>query len=176
MAELKIRTRTTGALAVLPPGGLPSITTPTGGTLDVVTQVSAPGFNPLDLLYASLAACMVLSARIAATRLGVADRLGEVSADVGGEKAKDEPSRVETFTVKLEITGDLDLYRDLYHFAPQVNRWIVARTCGNADSEDAGNVERFERELRMQLATWRPPRETGSAVTAAGTGAHVNEK
>ena len=108
MAELKIRTRTTGALAVLPPGGLPSITTPTGGTLDVVTQVSAPGFNPLDLLYASLAACMVLSARIAATRLGVADRLGEVSADVGGEKAKDEPSRVETFTVKLEITGDLD--------------------------------------------------------------------
>ena len=108
MAELKIRTRTTGALAVLPPGGLPSITTPTGGTLDVVTQVSAPGFNPLDLLYASLAACMVLSARIAATRLGVADRLGEVSADVGGEKAKDEPSRVETFTVRLEITGDLD--------------------------------------------------------------------
>jgi len=108
MAELKIRTRTTGALAVLPPGGLPVVTTPTGGTLDVVTQVSAPGFNPLDLLYASLAACMVLSARIAATRLGVADRLGEVSADVGGEKAKDEPSRVETFTVKLEITGDLD--------------------------------------------------------------------
>jgi uncharacterized OsmC-like protein len=87
---------------------LPVVTTPTGGTLDVVTQVSAPGFNPLDLLYASLAACMVLSARIAATRLGVADRLGEVSADVGGEKAKDEPSRVETFTVKLEITGDLD--------------------------------------------------------------------
>jgi uncharacterized OsmC-like protein len=108
MAELKIRTRATGALAVLPPGGLPAVTTPTGGTLDVVTQVSAPGFNPLDLLYASLAACMVLSARIAATRLGVADRLGEVSADVGGEKAKDEPSRVETFTVRLEITGDLD--------------------------------------------------------------------
>ncbi|MDX8454561.1 OsmC family protein [Mesorhizobium sp. VK9D] len=108
MSELKVRTRATGALAVLPPGGLPTITTPTGGTVDVVTQVSAPGFNPLDLLYASLAACMVLSARIAATRLGVADRLGEVRADVGGEKAKDEPSRVETFNIKLEITGDLD--------------------------------------------------------------------
>lgn len=109
MSELKIRTRNTGALAVLPPGGLPVVTTPTGGTVDVVTQVSAPGFNPLDLLYASLAACMVLSARIAATRLGVADRLGEVRADVSGEKAKDEPSRVETFTIKLEITGDLDV-------------------------------------------------------------------
>ncbi|RWL47602.1 MAG: OsmC family peroxiredoxin [Mesorhizobium sp.] len=108
MSELKIRTRNTGALAVMPLGGLPTITTPTGGTVDVVTQVSAPGFNPLDLLYASLAACMVLSARIAATRLGVADRLGEVRADVGGEKAKDEPSRVETFNIKLEITGDLD--------------------------------------------------------------------
>ncbi|TIS71407.1 MAG: OsmC family peroxiredoxin, partial [Mesorhizobium sp.] len=68
MSELKIRTRATGACAVLPPGGLPAVTTPTGGTVDVVTAVSAPGFNPLDLLYASLAACMVLSARIAATR------------------------------------------------------------------------------------------------------------
>ncbi|RWL99888.1 MAG: OsmC family peroxiredoxin [Mesorhizobium sp.] len=109
MSELKIRTRNTGALAVMPPGDLPTVTTPTGGTVDVVTQVSAPGFNPLDLLYASLAACMVLSARIAATRLGVADRLGEVQADVTGEKAKDEPSRIETFNIKLEISGDLDV-------------------------------------------------------------------
>ncbi|RWH02381.1 MAG: OsmC family peroxiredoxin [Mesorhizobium sp.] len=101
MSELKIRTRATGACAVLPPGGLPAVTTPTGGTVDVVTAVSAPGFNPLDLLYASLAACMVLSARIAATRLGAADRLGEV-------KAKDEPSRVERFNIRLEIAGDLD--------------------------------------------------------------------
>ncbi|PBB32995.1 OsmC family peroxiredoxin [Mesorhizobium sp. M1A.F.Ca.IN.020.06.1.1] len=108
MSELKIRTRATGACAVLPPGGLPAVTTPTGGTVDVVTAVSAPGFNPLDLLYASLAACMVLSARIAATRLGAADRLGEVRADVGGEKAKDEPSRVERFNIRLEIAGDLD--------------------------------------------------------------------
>jgi uncharacterized OsmC-like protein len=108
MADLKIRTRNAGALAVLPPGGLPAVTTPTGGTVGVVTQVSAPGFSPLDLLYASLAACMVLSARIAATRLGVADRLGEVRAEVNGEKAKDEPSRVETFNIRLTITGDLD--------------------------------------------------------------------
>lgn len=108
MADLKIRTRNAGALAVLPPGGLPVITTPTGGEVGVVTQVSAPGFSPLDLLFASLAACMVLSARIAATRLGVAERLGEVRAEVGGEKAKDEPSRIATFTVRLDIAGDLD--------------------------------------------------------------------
>ncbi|CDX24474.1 OsmC family protein [Mesorhizobium sp. ORS 3324] len=108
MSELKIRTRATGASAVLPPGGLPAVTTPTGGALGVVTSVSAPGFNPLDLLYASLAACMVLSARIAANRLGVAARLGEVRAEVSGEKAKDEPSRVETLSIRLEIAGDLD--------------------------------------------------------------------
>ena len=108
MSELKIRTRVTGALAVLQPGGLPVVTTPTGGAVDVVTGVSAPGFNPLDLLHASLAACMVLSARIAATRLGVAARLGEVRAEVGGEKAADEPSRVARFNIRLDISGDLD--------------------------------------------------------------------
>lgn len=109
MADLKVRTRETGALAVMPPGGLPVVTTPTGGSVDVVTGVNAQGFNPLDLLYASVAACMVLSARIAATRLGVAAELGEVRADVRGEKAKDEPSRVEKFNIRLDIAGDLDV-------------------------------------------------------------------
>lgn len=61
-----------------------------------------------------------------------------------------------------EITGNLDLYRDLYHFAPQVNEWIVARTCAHADTEDASNVERYERDLRARLAAWQPPVE-GSA-------------
>ncbi|CAN7655416.1 OsmC family protein [Mesorhizobium sp. LjNodule214] len=108
MSELKVRTRVTGALAVLPPGGLPEVTTPTGGMVDVVTAVSAPGFNPLDLLYASLAACMVLSARIAATRLGVAASLGEVRADVSGEKAEGDPSRIGRISITLDISGDLD--------------------------------------------------------------------
>ncbi len=108
MLELKVRTRETGALAVMQPGGLPVVTTPTGGAVDVVTGVSAPGFNPLDLLYASLAACMVLSARIAASRLGVAAELGEVRAEVSGEKAKDEPSRVQKINIRLDVAGDLD--------------------------------------------------------------------
>lgn len=108
MAELKVRTRETGALAVMPPGGLPVVTTPTGGSVDVVTGVNAQGFNPLDLLYASVAACMVLSARIAATRLGVAANLGEVRADVRGEKAEDDVSRVGRFMIALDVQGDLD--------------------------------------------------------------------
>lgn len=104
----KVRTRNAGALAVLAPGKMPVVTTPTGGAMDLVTAVSAPGFSPLDLLFASLAGCMVLSARMAAARLGVADRLGEVRAEVSGEKAKDEPARIETFNVRLDIAGNLD--------------------------------------------------------------------
>ncbi len=64
-----------------------------------------------------------------------------------------------------EITGNLDLYRDLYHFAPQVDAWIVARTCANLDGEDPRNVERYERDLRGKLAAWRPPVEGGVAWT-----------
>ena len=76
-----------------------------------------------------------------------------------------------------EITGDLDLYRDLYHFAPRVNRWIVSRTCSNLDHEDAGNVERYERELRARLASWRPPPgDTVPVATGASATVRTNEK
>ncbi|MBZ9654850.1 OsmC family protein [Phyllobacterium lublinensis] len=108
MSELKIRTRAVGARAVLRPKEPPVITSETGGKINVATSVSEPGFNPLDLLYASLSACIVLSARIAASRLGVADKLAEVRAHVTGEKAHDEPSRVIRFDIAMEIDGDLD--------------------------------------------------------------------
>lgn len=108
MSGLKVRTRETGAAAVLRPGQPPTITTLTKGSLDVVTGVDQPGFNPLDLLYASVAACMVLSARIAAGRLGVADRLRDVRADVSGSKADGDISRIGQFRIVLAIEGDID--------------------------------------------------------------------
>ena len=104
----RIRTRETGADAEVGRQGSPRVTSVTGGELAMATRPSEAGFSPLDLLFASLAGCMVLSARMAAARLGVADRLGEVRAEVGGEKAKDEPARIETFNVRLDIAGDLD--------------------------------------------------------------------
>jgi hypothetical protein len=64
-----------------------------------------------------------------------------------------------------EITGNLDLYRDPYHFAPQVNEWIVARTCAHLDVEDASNVGDYERRLRDALVAWRPPVEGSAAWT-----------
>ncbi|WEX91173.1 OsmC family protein [Sinorhizobium garamanticum] len=108
MAELKVRTRETGATAVVGRTGFPHVTSVTGGELDIVTSPSQPGYGPLDLLYASLASCLVLSARIAASRFGVLDRLTEVSAKVTGEKAHDEPSRVARFDIEFSISGDFD--------------------------------------------------------------------
>ncbi len=63
MVDIKVKTRETGATSVLGAKGRASIKTVTGGELEVVTGVSEPGFNPLDLLYSSLAACLVLSVK-----------------------------------------------------------------------------------------------------------------
>lgn len=104
----RVRTREMGATATLGRSGYPHIRSATGGELDIVTGVHQAGFNPLDLLYASLSACLVMSARIAASRLGVLQALEEVSAVVTGEKAADEPSRVARFDIRFTIKGDFD--------------------------------------------------------------------
>lgn len=57
----------------------------------------------------------------------------------------------------VEVTGNLDLYMDLYHFAPQVDRWLVERACAGLDRVDAANVASYERRLREALLAWRPP-------------------
>ncbi|MDR6756498.1 putative OsmC-like protein [Mycoplana sp. BE70] len=108
MSEAKIKTRPTGATATLGRTGFPHVTSATGGTLDIVTGAAQPGFNPLDLLYASLSACLTMSARIAASQLGVLERLTEVSAVVTGEKAAEGLSRVQTFNIAFTIRGDID--------------------------------------------------------------------
>ncbi|SCW34578.1 Uncharacterized OsmC-related protein [Rhizobium mongolense subsp. loessense] len=108
MTDLKARPRPTGATAVLGRTGFPHVTSATKGELDIVTSPSQPGFNPLDLLYSSLSACLVLSARIAASQMGVLDRITELTADVTGEKATEGPSRVEMFNIVFAIKGDID--------------------------------------------------------------------
>jgi uncharacterized OsmC-like protein len=108
MADLKVRTRPVGASAVLGRTGFPHVTSATRGEIDIVTGPSQPGFNPLDLLYASLSACLVLSARMAASQLGVLDRITELKADVTGEKATEGVSRVKTFNIVFTISGDID--------------------------------------------------------------------
>jgi uncharacterized OsmC-like protein len=108
MADLKVKPRSVGATAVLGRTGLPHVTSATGGGLDIVTGPSQPGFNPLDLLYSSLSACLVLSARIAASRMGILDKIAEITADVTGEKATEGLSRVQKFNIVFTIKGEID--------------------------------------------------------------------
>lgn len=108
MGDAKIRTRPTGATATLGRTGFPTITSATGGRLDIVTGPSQPGFNPLDLLYASLAACLTMSARIAASQMGVIENITEITVVVTGEKAKEGLSRVKEFAIAFTIRGDID--------------------------------------------------------------------
>jgi uncharacterized OsmC-like protein len=116
------------------PKELPQVRSETGGTIGIVTSVSEPGFNPLDLLYSSLSACIALSARIAASRLGVAGELGEIRVHVTGEKAHDGPSRIARFDISIEIDGDLDIAakRQIVQTAEEI--CTVSNTLrGNAD-------------------------------------------
>ena len=108
MADLKARPRPTGATAVLGRTGFPHVTSATKGEIDIVTAPSQPGFNPLDLLYSSLSACLVLSARIAASQMGVLDKISEITAEVTGEKATEGLSRVARLNIEFSIKGDID--------------------------------------------------------------------
>jgi hypothetical protein len=56
-----------------------------------------------------------------------------------------------------EITTNLDLYMDIYHFAPPVDRWIVEQTCAGHDRVDAAGARDAELRLRQALAAWQPP-------------------
>ncbi|MBB4953878.1 putative OsmC-like protein [Agrobacterium vitis] len=108
MADLKMKTRPMGATAVIGRTGFPHITSETGGELAIVTGPSQAGFNPLDLLYASLASCLTISARLAASEMGVMDKIHEITARVTGQKATEGLSRVTHFDIALTIKGEID--------------------------------------------------------------------
>lgn len=104
-----VKIRKTGATARLGRTGFPRLTSATGGAIDIVTGAAEPGFNPLDLLYASLASCMAMSARIAASRAGLLGQLRDITVEVRGEKAEEDGrSRIARFDVIFSIDGDID--------------------------------------------------------------------
>jgi uncharacterized OsmC-like protein len=103
-----IRTRALGATASAGRDGLPDVTSETGGQLSVVTRPSAQGFNPVDLMAASLSSCIVLSVQIAARGEGWLAEIDRITARVIPEKAEDAPSRVARFVTHVTIEGSLD--------------------------------------------------------------------
>ena len=54
------------------------------------------------------------------------------------------------------VTHDLDRYTDLYHFAPDVNDWLVRQACAGGGPNAAGVAE-TEQRLRAQIARLQPP-------------------
>lgn len=103
------KTRETGATARLGRTGFPRMTSATGGTLDIVTGATQPGFNPLDLLHASLAACMAMSARIVASRMDLLGQLHGIAVEVRGDKTEEDGrSRIARFDVVFSIDADID--------------------------------------------------------------------
>lgn len=107
MVGLALRTRETGATATLQGQEKPVIRSLTGGELTLENTVSGEGFNAIDLLYASLSACLVMSARIAARKLGLIERISSYEVQVSGEKTAQEPYRITRFDVVFRIAGDL---------------------------------------------------------------------
>ena len=122
MVELRVKARPIGATAILGRVGHPQVTSETGGGVEIVTGGSDPGFNPLDLLFSSLAACLVLSGRIAASKLGLLDRLSKIKAHVTGEKANEGPSRITRLIVDFTVEGDLtgEQKADIIHMAEDI--------------------------------------------------------
>ena len=55
------------------------------------------------------------------------------------------------------VTHDLDLYTDLYHFAPSINEWLVESTCLGRNRVDAASLGTFESQLRNQVAVVSTP-------------------
>lgn len=102
-----LRSRPEGATARLGRTGFPQIETATGGTLPIVTGPRQPGFNAIDLLHAALAACMAMSLRSAAHRLGVFEALEHVAVSVAGEKSSAGPARIARFDITVTIAGAL---------------------------------------------------------------------
>jgi uncharacterized OsmC-like protein len=102
----QIRTRPTGALATIGADGAAVVTARSGATTRLAYSPSMDGFNPLELLDASLAGCLAISLRIAARNLGLQDRLGEVRVEVVGSKAATPPSRIAQQVCRYHIAGD----------------------------------------------------------------------
>ncbi len=54
------------------------------------------------------------------------------------------------------ITHNLDLYADLYHFAPAVNEWLIDAACHDHYRVDAYNVDALGQALRAQALAFDP--------------------
>lgn len=108
-----------------------------GQSLEVALSPSAAGFSPMELQASALAACVAMSVRIAARRAGQALQ-GPVEVTVTATKATDEPSRLGSFDVVVEIVENLP---------PGVSTALVAA------SEDICTISNTLRSLDVRIGS-----------------------
>lgn len=106
MPDIKIKARNIGAVTRIERLGQPKVSSFVGGDVDLVTSANAQGFNPLDLLFASLASCLALSFRIAVSEAGLLPSFRKADISVSGVKSQGEPKHIERFSVQMTIDGD----------------------------------------------------------------------
>ncbi len=58
------------------------------------------------------------------------------------------------------VTHDLDLYTDLYHFAPSIDDWLIDAACHDRHRMRADNVDALLDALRAQALAFDPARLT----------------
>lgn len=100
--------RATGATAVVERVGHGAVTSATGATVELSAALSTPGFSPVDLMYAAVAGCLAVSARIAASEMRALDRFVSARVVVTGRKAAPPERRVTHLDIRIEIEGDFD--------------------------------------------------------------------
>jgi uncharacterized OsmC-like protein len=100
--------RATGATAVVERVGHGTVTSATGAALEMSAALSSPGYSPVDLMYAAVAGCLALSARIAASEMKLLDRFVSARASVHGRKAAPPERRVTHLDIRIDIEGDFD--------------------------------------------------------------------
>jgi uncharacterized OsmC-like protein len=100
--------RATGATSVVERVGHGTVTSATGATIEMSAALSSPGYSPVDLMYAAVAGCLALSARIAASEMHVLDRFLSARVTVKGRKAVPPERRISHLDIGIEIEGDFD--------------------------------------------------------------------
>lgn len=106
MSAMKIKSRSIGAKTAIERLGQPIVSSFTGGTVDLVTSATSEGFNPLDLLFASLSSCLALSFRIAVSESGLIERFRSAHVEVTGKKSDGDVKHIESFAALIRVDGD----------------------------------------------------------------------
>lgn len=106
LSAMHIKSRKIGANTLIHRHGKPEVRSRVGGSVALVTSADAEGFNPLDLLCASLASCLALSFRIAASEAKMMDKFRSAKVEVTATKSEGEFKRIDVMEVGLLIDGD----------------------------------------------------------------------